>query len=85
MAPAAQRRTASQTRKAGFDGLDLYSMSRSAHEVIGYLKKVDPEAARRAQYRYSCFDHYGEDTQAYGYAANFGMGILPGRSGSAVS
>ena len=67
-------RLRSDESKAGFYGLDLYSMSRSAHEVIGYLKKVDPEAARRAQYRYSCFDHYGEDTQAYGYAANFGMG-----------
>jgi erythromycin esterase-like protein len=34
---------------------------------------VDPEAARRALFRYSCFDHYAEDTQAYGYAAGFGL------------
>jgi erythromycin esterase-like protein len=60
--------------KAGFYGLDLYSLSRSAHSVIDYLQTVDPEAAGRARYRYSCFDHYGEDTQAYGYAASFGMG-----------
>ncbi|TMH15921.1 MAG: erythromycin esterase family protein, partial [Betaproteobacteria bacterium] len=25
------------------------------------------------RYRYSCFDHFGEDTQAYGYAATFGL------------
>jgi erythromycin esterase-like protein len=60
--------------KTGFYGMDLYSLNRSAHAVIDYLDRVDPEAAKRARYRYGCFDHYGEDTQAYGYAANFGMG-----------
>src|SRR5262249_12559553 len=41
--------------------------------VIGYLEKVDPEAARRARYRYSCFEHFDDDAQAYGYAATFGL------------
>jgi len=27
---------------------------------------VDPKAAQQARERYSCFDHFGEDTQAYG-------------------
>jgi erythromycin esterase-like protein len=27
----------------------------------------------RARYRYGCFEDFGEDTQAYGYAANFGL------------
>src|SRR5204863_4102408 len=57
--------------QVGFYGLDLYSMNRSRGEVVRYLAKVDPEAARRARYRYSCFDHFGEDEQAYGYAAGF--------------
>jgi erythromycin esterase-like protein len=61
-------------RKVGFYGLDLYSLHASARAVLSFLEKVDPEAARRARYRYSCFEHFGEDTQAYGYAANFGMG-----------
>src|SRR5207237_1224531 len=26
-----------------------------------------------ARYRYACFEQFGEDTQAYGYAANFGL------------
>jgi erythromycin esterase-like protein len=39
--------------------------------VISYLEKVDPEAAQRARYRYACFEHFGEDAQAYGYAAGF--------------
>src|SRR4030088_3338046 len=61
------------TRKVGFYGLDLYSLHTSAHAVLDFLDKVDPEAARRARYRYSCFEHFGEDTQAYGYAATFGL------------
>ena len=60
--------------KVGFYGLDLYSLYTSIEAVLGYLEKVDPEAARRARTRYSCFEHYGENTQAYGYAAAFGAG-----------
>ncbi|MFL6333929.1 MAG: erythromycin esterase family protein [Pyrinomonadaceae bacterium] len=59
--------------KVGFYGLDLYSLYTSIEAVLGYLDKIDPDAARRARHRYSCFEHYGEDTQAYGYAATFGM------------
>lgn len=60
-------------RRVGFYGLDLYSLYASIEAVIKYLDKVDPEAAQRARYRYSCFEHYGEDTQAYGYAAGFNL------------
>jgi erythromycin esterase-like protein len=59
--------------KVGFYGLDLYSLHSSIEAVLGYLAKVDPEAAKRARYRYSCFDHFGENTQAYGYAASFDL------------
>jgi erythromycin esterase-like protein len=59
--------------QAGFYGLDLYSLFTSIEAVIGYLAKVDPDAARRARARYGCFDHFVEDTQAYGYAALTGM------------
>jgi erythromycin esterase-like protein len=59
--------------KVGFYGLDLYSMHTSIDEVLKYLNKIDPEGAKRARERYSCFDHYGEDTQAYGYAAGLGI------------
>lgn len=55
----------------GFYGLDLYSLYRSIEAVIDYLEKVDPQAAKRARYRYSCFEHFGDDTQAYGYATGF--------------
>ena len=52
----------SPAMKAGFYGLDLYSLHSSMEAVLTYLHKVDPDAARRARYRYSCFDHFGEDT-----------------------
>ena len=57
----------------GFYGLDLYSLNASIRAVLGYLDKVDPEGAKRARFRYSCFDHYAEDTQGYGYATSFGL------------
>jgi len=59
--------------KVGFYGLDLYSLYTSIEAVLSYLGTIDPEAAKRARYRYSCFEHFSEDTQAYGYAATFGL------------
>ncbi|MBV9868624.1 MAG: erythromycin esterase family protein [Abitibacteriaceae bacterium] len=64
---------ASDTAKVGFYGLDLYSLYASIEAVIEYLDKVDPEAASRARQRYSCFEDYHEDTQAYGYASSIGL------------
>jgi erythromycin esterase-like protein len=62
-----------EVKRAGFFGLDLYSMHASMEAVLGYLRVVDPEAARRAMIRYACFDHFGEDPQAYGYAVSRGL------------
>ena len=59
--------------RVGFYGIDLYSLFTSIDAVLGYLDKVDPEAAQRARYRYGCFGHFGEDSQAYGYAASFDL------------
>ena len=60
-------------KRAGFYGLDLYSLRSSMEAVLGYLDKVDPDAARRARRRYGCFDQFGEEMQEYGYAANLGL------------
>jgi len=59
--------------QVGFYGLDLYSMFTSIGEVLGYLDKVDPQAARVARERYACFDHYQEDSQHYGYTASLSL------------
>ena len=56
----------------GIFGMDLYSMHASIDAVLSYLDKVDPEAARRARRRYGCFELFGEDPQAYGYATTRG-------------
>lgn len=61
------------TRKAGFYGLDLYSLHTSIEAVLNYLDKVDPEGAARARHRYACFENFGEDPQEYGYAAGLGL------------
>ena len=58
--------------RAGIFGMDLYSLHASMEAVLGYLDKSDPEAASRARQRYSCFDHFGKDPQAYGYATTRG-------------
>jgi erythromycin esterase-like protein len=55
--------------KAGFYGLDLYSLHASMKAVIQYLERIDPDAARRARARYACFDHFGPDPQVYGFIA----------------
>lgn len=59
--------------KTGFYGLDLYSLFTSIQEVLRYLDEVDPVAAEETRRRYACFDHYGEDSQHYGYATGVGL------------
>ncbi len=59
-----------RSAKTGFYGLDLYSLHKSIEEVLNYLRKVDPDEARRARSRYSCFEHFGEDPQAYAISAS---------------
>ncbi|HET7513073.1 MAG TPA: erythromycin esterase family protein, partial [Chthoniobacterales bacterium] len=60
-------------RKAGFYGLDLYSLRASIEAVLTYLDKVDPGAAKRAREHYSCFDHFGKEIETYGYATGYGL------------
>jgi erythromycin esterase-like protein/predicted phosphoribosyltransferase len=59
--------------RAGFYGLDLYSLRASIDAVLTYLDKVDPEAALRARRRYGCFDRFGDQLQEYGYGATLGL------------
>ncbi len=57
--------------RAGFYGLDLYSLHASIQKVVDYLEDVDPEAAARARTRYACFEDVG-DPQEYARAAHVG-------------
>jgi erythromycin esterase-like protein len=62
-----------ERERVGFYGMDLYSLHTSIGAVLDYLDEVDPAAAGRARYRYGCFEDFGEDPQAYGYAASFDL------------
>jgi erythromycin esterase len=54
--------------KAGFYGLDVYSLWDSMREVISYLNRVDPSAVPAAKRAYNCFEPFAEDEQAYARA-----------------
>ena len=56
-------------RRAGFYGLDLYSLYDSIASVLRYLDEVDPAAARVARSRYACLTPWVGDPTGYGRAA----------------
>ncbi|OCH96563.1 hypothetical protein OBBRIDRAFT_799798 [Obba rivulosa] len=79
------RETGNASNTVSFYGMDLYSLHRSADEVVKYLEKVDPEGAKAARKKsayndilrrhgiYNCFERFGEDTTRYAFAAQFGL------------
>ncbi|MGD9855627.1 MAG: protein-L-isoaspartate(D-aspartate) O-methyltransferase [Planctomycetaceae bacterium] len=56
-------------QRAGFYGLDLYSLFTSIHSVLNYLDRVDPDAAMVARLRYGCLTPWEGDPATYGRAA----------------
>lgn len=59
--------------RAGFYGLDLYSMGSSIHSVITYLDRVDPSAGKEARRRYGCLQPWVDDPASYGLASLRGL------------
>lgn len=58
--------------KAGFYGLDVYSLWESLESIINYLKKTDPTALVVAQEAFKCFEPYQDgEGQAYARASQF--------------
>ncbi len=55
-------------QRAGFYGLDVYSLWDSMRAVTEYLERLDPELARSAVRAYNCFEPYAEDAQEYARA-----------------
>lgn len=55
--------------RAGFYGLDLYSLFTSTRAIIDYLQDVDPALATLARARFSCLSPWEADPAAYGHAA----------------
>jgi protein-L-isoaspartate(D-aspartate) O-methyltransferase len=58
-----------EPERAGYYGLDLYSMFASIEAVVRYLDQVDPEAAAVARRRYACLSPWERDPAIYGRAA----------------
>ncbi|MBP0494849.1 erythromycin esterase family protein [Pararoseomonas indoligenes] len=52
--------------QAGFYGLDLYNLAGSIEAVLGYLDRVDPEAAKVARERYGCLMPWMNEPERYG-------------------
>lgn len=59
-------------RKAGFYGLDMYSLWESLEAIIEYLEKVDPQALEVARKAFLCFEPYSEGG-AHAYAQSAGL------------
>lgn len=58
-------------QKAGFYGLDVYSLWESLEAVMSYLRDVDPEAAKATGDAIRCFDPYRSgEGQAYAWATS---------------
>ncbi len=56
-------------KKAGFYGLDVYSLGASIEAVLVYLDRVDPDAARIARQRYGCLAPWRAEPARYGHMA----------------
>lgn len=51
--------------KAGFYGLDIYSIFESIEALLPELQRVNPFLSRKIRQRYSCFDRFKKDEKAY--------------------
>jgi erythromycin esterase-like protein len=58
--------------QVSFHGLDVYSLDESIQAVLGYLERVDPEAAVKARERYGCLTPWQSEPAAYGRAFAYG-------------
>jgi erythromycin esterase len=58
-------------QKAGFYGLDVYSLWDSLYQVLGYLGKHAPSALSAARHAFQCFEPYGEDVHEYARATRW--------------
>jgi erythromycin esterase-like protein len=57
-----------EEQKAGFYGLDVYSLWESMEAVLHYLQEKDPSALAAARGAFECFEPYDYDPQEYARA-----------------
>ncbi len=58
-------RSLAENHKAGFYGLDVYSLWDSMYAMMDYLREEDPQAALSVQKAIQCFEPFQENEQAY--------------------
>jgi len=59
-------------KRAGFYGLDVYSLWESMESIMQYLKKTDPAALKVAEDAFHCFEPYRKgEGQSYARASQF--------------
>jgi erythromycin esterase-like protein len=58
-------------QRAGFYGLDVYSLWESLYAILAYLHRTDASALPAALRAFRCFEPYGEDVQEYARATRF--------------
>jgi erythromycin esterase len=59
-------------KRAGFYGLDVYSLWESMESIMRYLKNTDPAALKAAEEAFRCFEPYRKDEgQSYAKATMF--------------
>ena len=58
-------KTVAPEKRAGFFGLDVYSLFESIEVVLKQLQKVNPILARRARVKYACFDPFQGDEKDF--------------------
>lgn len=63
--------TVDESARAGFHGLDVYSLWESLREILVYLRENEPESVPVALRAYRCFEPHGEDPQNYALATRF--------------
>ncbi|WP_229071059.1 erythromycin esterase family protein [Actinoplanes sp. DH11] len=57
--------------RAGFHGLDVYSLWESLREVLTHLREHDPDQVPVALAAYHCFEPFEENAQHYALATRF--------------
>ncbi len=57
--------------RAGFYGVDVYSLWESMHELLRWLQEHEPEHAPEALAALRCFEPFGEDPQHYALSLRF--------------
>jgi erythromycin esterase-like protein len=58
-------------QRAGFHGLDVYSLWESLREILLHLREHDPDQVGTALRAYRCFEPFGEDPQRYAMTTSF--------------